>query len=491
MPSVTLTGGNDTYSGDQNNADTIHGLGGDDRLSGLGGQDVLHGEAGADLLLGGNGNDTLLGGDDADTLFGGDGHDLLDGGAGDDVLGRASGDGAGQDQGNNTLLGGEGNDLLWGSNGKDTLEGGAGDDTLVAGQGRALFDGGDGDDWLDLSRSPEQNSVSLNLATGAASGGTLAGASIAGTAGDSSVEHVIGTSGNDTITGDDAANRLLGGNGTDSLTGGGGDDTLEGGAGGTDTAVYAGARAGYAVTTGTDSLGAWTRVTDTDATDGDEGTDLLYGIEALQFADAVDPICFLPGTLIATPAGEVPVESLRPGDAVLTAGGGTAPVRWLGRQTISTRFADPLRVNPIRIRAGALAEGVPSRDLLLSPCHAVLLGDILVQAGALVNGTSILRDPPPAVTFTYWHVELDGHALVMANATPAESFIDNADRLAFDNWAEHEALFPEGRPIEEMPLPRAKSWRQVPPHLRALLARRAATLAGPTAGAAGTAARAA
>ena len=35
--------------------------------------------------------------------------------------------------------------------------------------------------------------------------------------------------------------------------------------------------------------------------------------------------------------------------------------------------------------------------------------------------------------------------------------MDNVDRLAFDNWAEHQALYPEGRQINEMPYPRAKA----------------------------------
>ena len=63
--------------------------------------------------------------------------------------------------------------------------------------------------------------------------------------------------------------------------------------------------------------------------------------------------CFYPGTMIRTPAGEAPVESLTPGDFVLTADGVARKVNWLGRQTVSTVFADPMRVLPIRIKAGA------------------------------------------------------------------------------------------------------------------------------------------
>jgi hypothetical protein len=48
--------------------------------------------------------------------------------------------------------------------------------------------------------------------------------------------------------------------------------------------------------------------------------------------------------------------------------------------------------------------------------------------------------------------------------------------MGFDNWAEHEALFPDGKPVDEMPYPRAKARRQVPPGLRAALDRRAAAI---------------
>jgi hypothetical protein len=189
-------------------------------------------------------------------------------------------------------------------------------------------------------------------------------------------------------------------------------------------------------------------------------------------------ICFLPGTQIATPQGEVDVESLRRGDLVETADGRAVPVRWVGRQTISTLFADPLRVLPICIKAGALAENVPSRDLYVSPDHAILIDDILVHASALVNGTSIVRAPAPARTFIYYHVELADHSLLLADNVPAESFIDNVDRLAFDNWDEHEGLGDETAPLVEMAYPRAKAARQVPVAMRERLAARAQALFG-------------
>jgi ELWxxDGT repeat protein len=185
-------------------------------------------------------------------------------------------------------------------------------------------------------------------------------------------------------------------------------------------------------------------------------------------------LCFAPGTRIRTPAGEVTVETLRRRDLVVVTDGRVVPITWIGRQTVSTRFGDPLRVLPIRIRAGALATNVPSRDLLVTPDHAVLVDDVLIQAGALVNGTSIVRERNVPERFTYYHIELDDHSLLLAENTPAETFVDNVDRLAFDNWAEHEAIYPEGKPIVEMPYPRAKAWRQIPKAIKHQLEARTA-----------------
>jgi hypothetical protein len=187
-------------------------------------------------------------------------------------------------------------------------------------------------------------------------------------------------------------------------------------------------------------------------------------------------ICFFAGTHIRTPEGEVAVETLKPGDLVTTADGRSVAVNWLGKQTISMRFADPLRVLPIRIMAGALAENTPLRDLLVSPDHALWIDGALVHAGALVNGRSIVQETRVPTVFTYYHIETDEHSLILAEGAPAETFVDKVDRLNFDNWAEYQALYPDGKTIEELPYPRAKSHRQVPVRVRVRLAERAEAL---------------
>jgi hypothetical protein len=64
----------------------------------------------------------------------------------------------------------------------------------------------------------------------------------------------------------------------------------------------------------------------------------------------------------------------------------------------------------------------------------------------------------------------------LAENTPAETFVDNVGRRNFDNWQEYEALYPAAEAIAELPYPRAKAYRQVPPAIRERLALRARLL---------------
>lgn len=200
---------------------------------------------------------------------------------------------------------------------------------------------------------------------------------------------------------------------------------------------------------------------------------------------STDPlVCFAEGTLIATARGDVAVEDLKAGDTVLTADGKTAPVRWVGHQTRSTVFSDAARVCPIRIAAGALAENVPSRDLLVTGDHGIVFDEAIVHASALVNGTTITRVAKSDLgqTVTYFHVETEGHAVILAEGCPAETFIDNVSRELFDNYAEFVTEFgADQNDIEPLGLPRAKGPRQVPAAIKARIADRMVALTGPVA----------
>jgi hypothetical protein len=90
---------------------------------------------------------------------------------------------------------------------------------------------------------------------------------------------------------------------------------------------------------------------------------------------------------------------------------------------------------------------------------------------------SITRVTRPEPRFTWFHIETKDHAIILAEGTPAETFVDNVSRARFDNYAEYEAL--DGRPkasIEELDQPRVKSARQLPTAIRDRLAAHADAL---------------
>ena len=147
------------------------------------------------------------------------------------------------------------------------------------------------------------------------------------------------------------------------------------------------------------------------------------------------PACFAAGTRIATPHGDRAVESLQPGGAVIALDRHGAKraetVRWVGRRLVDlAAHRDPDMVAPVRIRAGAIAPGVPARDLLLSPDHCVLICGHLLRAWRLINGISVVQERPRDVT--YLHVALDGHAILLAEGLQAESYLDEGHAGFFD-----------------------------------------------------------
>ncbi len=132
--------------------------------------------------------------------------------------------------------------------------------------------------------------------------------------------------------------------------------------------------------------------------------------------------CFAAGTMIETVSGPRAVETLVEGDE-LWAFGRIAPVTWTGNRTIEVaEIADRSLVLPIRIRAGALSAGLPERDLVVSPDHAIWLDGKLIPARLLVNGVSIVQENRTSIT--YYHVALDRHDIILAEGVQVESFLD-------------------------------------------------------------------
>ncbi len=166
--------------------------------------------------------------------------------------------------------------------------------------------------------------------------------------------------------------------------------------------------------------------------------------------------CYAAHTRIATPAGTQAVGTLRIGDALLTATGLVRHIRWVGRRSYAGRFlaANP-QVQPIRFRAGCLGGGLPHRDLLVSPDHAMLLDGLLIPARCLVNGSTIVHDHVARVD--YVHVELDSHDILLAEGAPSESFMDDDSRAVFHNAAEFASLYPHAPAPSGYCAPRVES----------------------------------
>ncbi len=381
--------------------ETILGTSLDDLIRGKAGDDLIRARAGDDVVRGGSGDDQIFGGSGDDQLYGGRGDDFLNGGGGDDVLRGGRGD--------DVLKGGSGDDILYGGRGDDVLNGGSGDDVLNGGRGDDVLKGGSGDDEL------------------------------------------AGGSGDD---------ELAGGSGDDALSGGSGDDELTGGSG-DDQFVFAGAFGNDVVTDLQNSdvidLTAFGAITDvsqlTITQDGDDviinvpgsggGTITVQNATVAEVASQIEVACLLRGTTVATPKGEVPVEELAIGDEVQTVDGVAKQIKWIGRRAYARAFVEASgKIAPVLFTAGSLGPDMPVRDLYVSPEHAVYVGDALVPARLLINGSSI-RQVANFDIVEYFHIELDAPEVILTNGAPTESYVNHGNRRMFANYDEYTALYGE------------------------------------------------
>lgn len=172
---------------------------------------------------------------------------------------------------------------------------------------------------------------------------------------------------------------------------------------------------------------------------------------------ALAPLCLAGGTLVATPDGQRRVEELRVGDLVLTQDHGPQKVRWLASHSLEAR---ELRIRPkyrpIKISAGVLGEGLPERDLLVSPQHRIMVrskiaqrlfgtAEVLVPAIKL-TGVQGVEQTQGEQGVIYWHVLFDQHQIIFAEGAPTESLFVGVQALSgLPQGAreEIEMLFPE------------------------------------------------
>ena len=471
--------GNDFVDGGDGN-DSLTGNIGDDEIHGGAGNDIIRDGVGADMIYGGAGDDTIflsdgsaadgddsvVGGTGSDTIFGGAGNDRIDssdGGVGlfdnpypplpadafpdNDRDSVAGGDGddwirTGDDR--DTLSGGNGNDTLDAGIDDDSIRGDRGDDTIIGGEGNDSIHGGAGDDLIYGGLSPAfpdslnipddagdlvpDNGLDvINAGTG---NDTVYGMddddSINGGQGDDFLDGgidddtIFGATGNDTITGGQGNDVLSGGNDRDVFLGGNGGDVVDGGAGGDDfdTLNLAGSGVDF--------------ITYTSA-DREDGVVTFLDGTTMTFTEIENVIpCFTPGTAIATPRGERLVEELQVGDRIITRDNGIQEIRWIGRKEMSGKaLAAAPHLKPVLIKAGALGNGLPERDMLVSPNHRVLVAndrtqlyfeesEVLAAAKHLVGSGGI--HAVDVMATTYIHFMFDRHEVVLSNGAWTESF---------------------------------------------------------------------
>jgi autotransporter passenger strand-loop-strand repeat protein len=183
------------------------------------------------------------------------------------------------------------------------------------------------------------------------------------------------------------------------------------------------------------------------------GTGGLFTLGTGPTVDITDSIpCFASGTRLLTAAGDVLVEDIQVGDTIITVRDGgpvSRKVVWTGRRAIDiSRHPCPKLVNPVRIIAGAIAPGLPERDLRLSPEHAVYLDGVLIPAINLVNGTTIYQEQSTQHV-TYHHIELDSHDVLLAEGLPCESYLDTGNRNAFETVTGVMTLHPNFAPATD------------------------------------------
>jgi len=185
-------------------------------------------------------------------------------------------------------------------------------------------------------------------------------------------------------------------------------------------------------------------------------------------------VCFLAGTLIATPDGDRAIESLKVGDEIATKSG-IHKIKFVCRSSRKISCLIDLGRLPICIQAGAFGDAGPTQDLWISPSHAVLVMGHLVEASALLNWTTVTQpDFPGSPVVTYYNIELENHEITRANGLEVETYYanwrgDGYSRVDWDNYDDYIALYGESNGMKELDMPRIPFARQLPAELRLML----------------------
>lgn len=157
--------------------------------------------------------------------------------------------------------------------------------------------------------------------------------------------------------------------------------------------------------------------------------------------------CFLKGTLIRCPSGEIPIEKIQAGDFVFFSSFSgerynylnnplPAKVKWVGRKLYTQKDLSTLELQrqrcPIRILAGAFDDNFPQKPLCLSPNHSIFIRGGLMRVFHLYNGLSVTQTLGTE-DYEYFHIEMESFGVIFAQGVPCESFVNVGNYSAFDN----------------------------------------------------------
>lgn len=118
-------------------------------------------------------------------------------------------------------------------------------------------------------------------------------------------------------------------------------------------------------------------------------------------------------------------------------------IKWIGRRPLDlAAHPRPEIVALVRIRRSAIADNVPHTDLLVSPEHAIFIDGLLICARQLANGATIRQETNRSFV-EYFHIELDNHAILLAEGLTAEGYLDTGNRFFFANTDAPLALYPD------------------------------------------------
>ncbi|WP_336946720.1 Hint domain-containing protein [Asaia sp. HN010] len=166
-----------------------------------------------------------------------------------------------------------------------------------------------------------------------------------------------------------------------------------------------------------------------------------YALVAGDNGQTIFEVCYLAGTLIDTPQGRRPVETLRPGDPVYCYSDGTRHVEIIqfcgeGYKRVDTDLPLTLAGYPVEVAAHAFGPDAPCQNLLVTPEHCLFLDGKLVPSRLLVDGHAI-KYRTDMTAYKYYHIETQKHRLIDCNGILSETYLDTGNRAIFTH---HEAL---------------------------------------------------